>query len=87
MEKYDLEQLTGKTISFGTDYDNLAVANVAFKLINGKIFALGCVPKGATKNDVGAGKECGVAWDSTTDFMVFESESEYAQWMKEFEDE
>lgn len=86
MEKYELENLIGKTVSFGTGSDNLAVTDIRFKLINEKIFIFGLIPKGATKNDCGSGKECGIAWDSITDFMVFESEQDYVKWMSACED-
>ena len=86
MENFELTNLIGKTVSFGTDSDNLAITNISFKLINEKIFVFGIIPYGATKNDSGVGKECAIAWDSITDFMVFETEQEYTKFMVSSED-
>lgn len=76
-KKLDFSIFEGKTVSFGTVDDNLAVKDIEFKEILGRVFIVGKVPKATTTNDWAEGKVCAVAWDSVSDYIVFESEDDY----------
>lgn len=69
----------GKVVSFGSVDDTLAIKNIKFSLQNERLFVVGEVPKGATNNDWAVGRPCAVAWDSVTDYMIFDSEQQYAE--------
>lgn len=75
----DIEYMEGKVISFGQVDDTLAVKDVKFKEILGRLFATGVIPEGTTKNDWAVGNSCAVAWDSVTDFIVFETVEDYVR--------
>jgi hypothetical protein len=83
MEIHGLEEFVGKTVSFGLSTDSYAITDVEIKVIAKKVFLSGKIPKGATTNDAGKGKVCGVSWDSVTDYLLFESEDDYVKWMNE----
>ncbi|ROR98671.1 hypothetical protein EDC56_3404 [Sinobacterium caligoides] len=69
----------GKVVSFSSANDTLAIKNISFQCQNERLFVVGDVPKGATNNDWAVDRPCGVAWDSVTDYMIFDSEDQYAK--------
>ncbi len=69
----------GKVVSFGSVDDTLAIKNISFQYQNERLFVVGDVPKGATNNDWAIGRPCAIAWDSVTDYMIFDSEDQYAK--------
>ena len=71
----------GKTVSFSTASDTLAVKNIRFVLQRERLFVVGEVPMGATNNDWAAGRQCAISWNSITDYIVFDSESQYIDLM------
>jgi hypothetical protein len=70
---------TGKVVSFGSVDDTLAIKNISFKVQNDRLFVVGDVSKGATNNDWAIDRPCAVAWGSVTDYMIFDSEEQYAE--------
>ncbi|NQZ31206.1 MAG: hypothetical protein HRU06_08005 [Oceanospirillaceae bacterium] len=72
----------GKTVSFGSSTDTLAVKNISFQEIHNKLFVVGEIPLSATEQNLALNKSCAVAWDSVEDFIVFDSESEYSKWVE-----
>ena len=75
----DIDDLgfAGKTVSFGSAGDTLAIKNIKFKFQNEKLFVVGEVPKGATNNNWAAGRPCAIAWETITEYMIFDSEELY----------
>lgn len=72
----------GKTVSFGFDSDVLAIKNITFKSIHDKLFVVGQIPLSATDKDLALNKQCAISWDSINDYIVFDSEEEYSEWME-----
>ena len=72
----------GKTVSFGSDSDTLAIKNITFKLIHDKLFVVGQIPLSATDKDLALNKQCAISWDSVTDYIVFDSEEEHSKWVE-----
>ncbi|MEP3248084.1 MAG: hypothetical protein ABJN40_05800 [Sneathiella sp.] len=71
----------GKVVSFGSVDDTLAIKNIRFEYQNDRLFVLGIVPEGATDNDWAVNRPCAIAWDSVTDYMIFDSEAQYVELM------
>lgn len=82
-EEIELLDFSDKVVSFGTANDNLAVKNISFEKVFGKIFVKGVVPKGTTNNDWAAGQKCAISWDTITDYIIFDSEDEYKRALDE----
>ncbi len=76
------KEIIGNTVSFSTDTDTLAIKGCQFKLIEGRKFVTGTIPKGATNNEWAVGQKCAIAWECVTDYMIFESEDIYAALME-----
>ncbi len=72
----------GKTVSFGTTDETLAMKNISFQEIRNKLFVIGEIPSGATVNDLAINRICGISWDSVNDFIIFENEQEYYNWIE-----
>jgi|GEM_PF-5177762 len=72
----------GKTVSFGSDSDTLAIKNITFKSIHHKLFVVGQIPLSATDGDLALNKSCAISWESVNDYIVFDSEQEYSQWVE-----
>lgn len=77
--KFDDLGFTNKVVSFGSAGDTLALKNVRFDLQNGILFVVGEIPIGATINDWAVGRPGALAWNSVTEYMIFESEQQYAE--------
>lgn len=77
----------GKVVSFSTANDTLAMKNIKFEVQKNRLFVAGVIPKSATTNDWAEGRPCAVAWDSVTDYMVFDSESQYVELIANSESE
>ena len=75
---FDGSTFKGKTVTFGTADDNLAIKNISFEEQFGRIFVVGEIPRGTTNNDWAMGRPCAIAWDSITDYIIFDSEDSYA---------
>lgn len=69
----------GKVVSFSTLENTLAVKDIEFKILKKRLFIVGTIPRGATNNDWANGRNCAIAWDSVTDYIVFDSEQQYAE--------
>lgn len=78
-ESIDGLSFDGKVVSFGTANENLAIKDIKFEYQNGKLFVIGVVPANATTNDWAKGIRCAIAWDSITEYMIFDSEEQYAE--------
>ena len=78
IKAFDTSIFDGKTVTFGTADDNLAIKNISFEEQFGRIFVVGNIPKGTTNNDWAVGRSCAIAWDSITDYIIFDSEEIYA---------
>lgn len=72
-----IDKFDGKVVSFSSDEETLAIANVSVEDILGRLFIIGTIPNGGTTNDWAEGKTCGIAWDSVSDFIVFNSVEDY----------
>lgn len=70
---------TGKVVSFSTAEDSLAMVDAKFMTQENRLFIVGVIPKGATKNDWAEGRPCAISWDAVTDYMVFDSEDQYVE--------
>jgi hypothetical protein len=82
MDSEFVDIFKGKTVSFGSDSDTLAVKNITFQLIHDKLFVVGQIPLGATNQDLALNKSCAISWSSVNDYIVFDSEQEYYQWVE-----
>ena len=82
MDSEFVDIFKGKTVSFGSDSDTLAVKNITFQLIHDKLFVVGQIPLGATNQDLALIKSCAISWSSVNDYIVFDSEQEYYQWVE-----
>jgi len=72
----------GKVVSFSCGEDTLAMKSITFEMIEGKKCVIGKIPLSATTDDLAFNKVCGVSWDSVTDFIVFDTEQEYSNWIE-----
>lgn len=81
--KLDDLGFSGKVVSFGSANDTLAIKDICFENQNGRLFVVGVVPKGATSNDWAVGRPCAIAWEAVTDYMIFDSEDQYARLIEE----
>jgi len=72
----------GKTVSFGSDTNTLAIKSIKFELIHDKLFVVGQIPLSATDKDLALNKQCAISWDSVNDYIVFDSEEEYSKWVE-----
>lgn len=78
---------TNKVVSFSTLDDTLVIFNPKLENIEGKIFAVGTIPKGITSNNWTKDKQCAVSWEHVVDFMIFESIEDYKQRVAKSNDE
>jgi hypothetical protein len=67
----------GKVVSFSTSESTLAINNPKFEKQKNRLFVVGSVPKGATKNNWAESRPCAIAWDAVVDYMVFDSIEQY----------
>jgi len=80
-----ISELQGKTVSFGTGNDTLAIKDCQFMELEGKLFVVGKVPQSATQNDWALGQECAISWETVTDFIIFETEEKYVDLIQKSE--
>ena len=85
MEALDLNELIGKTVTFSTATDTLAIKDCKFKTLNNRVIIVGKIPKTATSNDWAVEQSCAICWDAITDFIVFDDELTYVEKMKKSE--
>ena len=78
MQIVDID-FSGKIVSFGTAGDTLAIKNPKFEVQFERIFVVGVIPDGATNYDWAVERPCAVAWDSVTDYLVFDSEEKFRE--------
>ncbi len=76
-----LDLFEGKLVSFSSAQDTLAIKNINLKRLEGRLFIVGLVPKGATTNNWAADRACAIAWDQVIDYMIFDSETQYLELM------
>lgn len=74
-----------KVVSFSTVDETLALKNIKLETIASRLFLTGEIPKGATRNDWAEGRSSAIAWDSVTDYIMFESENQYVELMRKSE--
>jgi len=79
MDSGSVDIFKGKTVSFGSDSDTLAIKNITFKLIHKKLFVVGQIPLSATSEDLALNNQCAISWESVNDYIVFDTEEEYAK--------
>jgi hypothetical protein len=75
-DEFDFE---GKVVTFSSAENTLAMMNIKFEVIKNRLFVVGEIPKSSTTNDWAVGRTCAIAWDSVTDYIVFDSESQYIE--------
>lgn len=75
----------GKTVSFSSASETLAMKDVSFQTIQDRLFVVGRMPLGATTKDLALNNTCAIAWDSVQDFLMFDSEQDYSRWIEESE--
>lgn len=81
-EKNTDSNFLGKVVSFSTCADTMALENVTFQSIGNCDFVVGQIPKGSTKNGWADGKTAGIAWQSVTDFIIFDSADSYVEFLE-----
>jgi len=70
----------GKVVSFGTKSGGtLAIKSPVPILQFERLFLVGAIPKNSTTNDWAVGKKSAIAWDSVTEYIIFDSEEQYAE--------
>ena len=75
-----------KIVAFSTVTDStLAIENPTFESQFERLFVVGHIPKGATTNDWAAGRPCAIAWESITDYIVFDTNEQYLELLEKSE--
>jgi hypothetical protein len=77
--KKDELDFEGKVISFSSAENTLAMMNIKFEVIKNRLFVVGEIPKSSTTNNWAVGRIGAIAWDSVTDYIVFDSELQYIE--------
>jgi hypothetical protein len=78
--KTDENLFYGKVVSFGTvSGDTLAIKNPIPVFQFERLFFVGVIPRNATTNDWAIEKKSAIAWDAVTDYIIFDSEEQYAE--------
>ena len=72
----------GKIVSLSTYDSVLAIQDPHFEQQGGRLFIIGMVPEGGSRNDWALGTLSAVAWDAVTDYLVFGSLKEYKASLK-----
>ena len=75
--KNKIPDFSGKIVSLSTADSILTTQNPHFEQQGGRLFVVGIVPKGGSRNNWAQGTLSAVAWDAVTDYLVFNSEKEY----------
>ena len=84
MKTDKLPDFASKVLSIGIAGSDEAasMAKAQFKVIGDRLFLVGIVPKKGSGSDWVEGVECAVAWDTVTDYLVFESQAQYEERLK-----
>ena len=84
--KMTAPDFTGKLVSVSITGDSYtyAIDRPRFESQSGRLFLVGIVPRGGSNGDWSEGAVRGVAWDSVTDYLVFESVEHYEKSLKKF---
>ena len=77
--KKTVPDFSGKVVEVSIKGDSYAFAidRPRFELQCGRLFLVGIVPHGTSQGDWSLGAGCAVAWDSVTDYLVFDSVEHY----------
>ncbi|GLQ31363.1 hypothetical protein [Litoribrevibacter albus] len=76
------DMFQGKTVSFSSVSETLAMKDISFQTIQDRLFVVGRIPLGATSKDSALNNTCAIAWNSVQDFLVFDSEQDYFMWIE-----
>jgi hypothetical protein len=79
-----LPDFSGKVLYVGIagGDDSAPIANAKWETIGEKLFLVGVVPKKGSGSDWVEGIECAIAWNSVTDYLLFDSPEEYQRRLK-----
>jgi hypothetical protein len=77
--KNALPDFTEKVVvlSFPTTDGSRALAHPRWEKQGGRLFLIGAVPVGGSRNDWLKGGEAAVAWEMVSDYLVFDSLEDY----------
>jgi hypothetical protein len=78
---------SGKLVSLSVagDSHSYAMERARFESQAGRVFLVGIVPRGGSNGDWSEGAGCAVAWDTVTDYLVFESVEHYQKRLAKYE--
>jgi hypothetical protein len=79
--KAGLPDFTNKvvSVSIAGEDDGRCLECPRWETQGGRLFLVGAVPPGASKNDWCGGIPSAVAWDQVTDYLVFDSAEHYLE--------
>src|SRR5262249_18364322 len=85
--KSGLPDFTNKvvSVSIAGEDDGRCLEHPRWETQRGRIFLVGAVPRGASKNDWCGGIPSAVAWDQVTDYLVFDSAAHYLKCLRVYE--
>jgi len=77
--KQTVPDFTNKVVSseFAAADHSLAIHDSRWEMPGGRLYLLGTVPRGGSTRNWCEAVAVGVAWDSVSDYMVFDSVEEY----------
>jgi hypothetical protein len=61
-----------------------AIDRPRFEVQGGRLFLVGVIPRGGSTGDWSEGAVCAIAWDSVTDYLVFDSAKHYRKALAKF---
>lgn len=70
---------SGKVVSFSTAESVLAMQDIRFEEQGGRLFVCGVIPEGVTPNEWAMNRPSAIAWDCVTDYIVFDSVTQYVE--------
>jgi len=73
------------SLSIAGDKHTYAMEQAHFASQGGLLFLVGIVPHGGSSGDWSEGAGCAIAWDSVTDYLVFDSVEHYQKALAKFE--
>lgn len=81
MKEDNLPDFTDKVLSvyINGPSESKGIAYPRFQEQGGRLFLVGVVPETSSLADWVKGHTCAIAWDSITDYLVFDSEEQYVE--------
>ena len=85
--KADLPDFSKKvvSVSIAGEDDGRCLEHPHWETQGGRLFLVGPVPPGASKNNWCDGLPSAVAWDQVTDYLLFDSAEHYAECVRAYE--